>query len=117
MNANEIVEAVENKLEYVEMKHILRVLEQCGGNRTYASETLGISIRTLRLKIVKYRRMGIDTLDHSSRIHSGRKHARKTSKIGNGNLFFLIGLLIGSCYSYLCNAMVKTWKKIEDKCQ
>lgn len=39
----------------VEKNHILRVLESSGGNRTRASETLGISIRTLRNKLQEYR--------------------------------------------------------------
>jgi DNA-binding NtrC family response regulator len=42
-------------LSEVEKNHILRVLESSGGNRTRASETLGISIRTLRNKLQEYR--------------------------------------------------------------
>jgi DNA-binding NtrC family response regulator len=42
-------------LAEVEKNHILRVLESSGGNRTRASETLGISIRTLRNKLQEYR--------------------------------------------------------------
>lgn len=41
-------------LDLIEKAHILKVLKKCGGNRTLASRVLGISIRTLRNKILKY---------------------------------------------------------------
>ena len=60
--ANSTVSAAESgtanvgmPLSEVEKNHILRVLESSGGNRTRASETLGISIRTLRNKLQEYR--------------------------------------------------------------
>ena len=46
---------VELPLAEIEKKHILRVLEACGDNRTRAAEALGISIRTLRNKLQEYR--------------------------------------------------------------
>src|SRR5271165_6950438 len=41
-------------LEDVERAHILRVLEECGGNQTHAAETLGIDRVTLHHKLKKY---------------------------------------------------------------
>lgn len=38
----------------LEKRHILRVLEACGDNRTHAAKHLGISIRTLRNKLNEY---------------------------------------------------------------
>ncbi len=46
---------VDLPLAEIEKKHILRVLESCGDNRTRAAEALGISIRTLRNKLQEYR--------------------------------------------------------------
>jgi DNA-binding protein Fis len=42
-------------LAEVERHHILTVLEQMGGNRTKAAAALGISIRTMRNKLKKYK--------------------------------------------------------------
>ncbi len=44
-------------LEEIEKEHILRVLNETGGNKSRASEILGINRKTLRLKLKKY---GID---------------------------------------------------------
>lgn len=41
-------------LSDLEKNHILRTLDQCGGNRTHAARKLGISIRTLRNKLNEY---------------------------------------------------------------
>ena len=46
-------------LQDVEREAILRTLELCGGNRTHASQQLGISIRTLRNRLREYRNEGI----------------------------------------------------------
>lgn len=43
------------RLDELEQKHILRVLETTGGNRNEAAERLGISVRTLRNKLNEYR--------------------------------------------------------------
>ncbi|HOW68579.1 MAG TPA: sigma-54 dependent transcriptional regulator [Candidatus Paceibacterota bacterium] len=43
-------------LSDIEKRHILRVLEQCRGNRTHAAKILDISIRTLRNKLNDYRK-------------------------------------------------------------
>ena len=42
-------------LSEVERDHIIRSLEQNGGNRTRTAEMLDISIRTLRNKLNEYR--------------------------------------------------------------
>ena len=42
----------------VERELILETLVSCGGNRTYASDILGISVRTLRNKLVQYGESG-----------------------------------------------------------
>ena len=41
-------------LKEVEKRHILSTLKTCQGNRTYAAERLGISVRTLRNKLKTY---------------------------------------------------------------
>ena len=46
-------------LRELERQAILRTLELCSGNRTHASERLGISIRTLRNRIREYRQEGV----------------------------------------------------------
>ena len=42
------------KLDDVEKDLILGTLTRCGGNRTWASDILGISVRTLRNKLQRY---------------------------------------------------------------
>ncbi len=49
VNANDLV-----PLDEHEKRHILLVLDHCGGNRTHAAKKLGISIRTLRNKLNEY---------------------------------------------------------------
>jgi DNA-binding NtrC family response regulator len=46
--------AEERSLDEVEKGHILRVLEECGGNQTRAAEVLGIDRVTLHHKLKKY---------------------------------------------------------------
>jgi DNA-binding NtrC family response regulator len=46
-------------LEEMERRLILKSLRSTGGNRTKASELLGISVRTLRNKLNEYRLQGI----------------------------------------------------------
>lgn len=45
---------VGRKLEDVERDLILKTLARCGGNRTWAADILGISVRTLRNKLLRY---------------------------------------------------------------
>lgn len=45
---------VGRKLDDVERDLILGTLARCGGNRTWASDILGISVRTLRNKMLQY---------------------------------------------------------------
>ncbi|OGO77429.1 MAG: hypothetical protein A2Y23_08415 [Clostridiales bacterium GWB2_37_7] len=52
-NANTLDETVDN----AEKSAIIKILRECDGNRTHASEKLGISRRSLHRKILKY---GID---------------------------------------------------------
>jgi two-component system response regulator HydG len=42
-------------LAEVERRHILRVLEECGGNQTTAARILGLARRTLHRKLLEYR--------------------------------------------------------------
>lgn len=42
------------KLDDVERDMIIGTLARCGGNRTWASDILGISVRTLRNKMIQY---------------------------------------------------------------
>ena len=42
------------KLDDVERDLIMGTLTRCGGNRTWAAEILGISVRTLRNKMIQY---------------------------------------------------------------
>ncbi len=42
------------KLNDVERDLIIGTLARCGGNRTWAAEILGISVRTLRNKMIQY---------------------------------------------------------------
>jgi DNA-binding NtrC family response regulator len=50
-------------LEELEMEVIMAALYHNHGNRTKASEELGIAIRTMRNKIVKYRKQGHKVLE------------------------------------------------------
>jgi DNA-binding NtrC family response regulator len=43
-------------LSEIERRHILLVLDRCGGNKTRASEVLGITVRTLYNRLDEYRR-------------------------------------------------------------
>ncbi len=43
----------------VEKRMIMKSLERTGGNRTQASELLGISVRTLRNKLSEYKKQGV----------------------------------------------------------
>ena len=45
---------VGRKLDDVEKDLILGTLARCGGNRTWAADILGISVRTLRNKLQRY---------------------------------------------------------------
>ena len=45
---------VGRKLDDVEKDLILGTLTRCGGNRTWAADILGISVRTLRNKLQRY---------------------------------------------------------------
>ena len=45
---------VGRKLDDVERDLIMGTLARCGGNRTWASDILGISVRTLRNKMIQY---------------------------------------------------------------
>ena len=42
------------KLDDVERDLIIGTLSRCGGNRTWAADILGISVRTLRNKMIQY---------------------------------------------------------------
>jgi DNA-binding protein Fis len=44
----------------MEMQLIIKSLDRTSGNRTKASELLGISVRTLRNKLGEYRKIGLD---------------------------------------------------------
>jgi DNA-binding NtrC family response regulator len=50
-------------LEEVERQAILAVLDRTGGNQSQAARVLGISDRTLRERIRKYRRQEVLTAD------------------------------------------------------
>jgi DNA-binding NtrC family response regulator len=52
---NELVTVAE-----MEKRLILRALKRFDGNRTYAAEALGVSLRTMRNKIAEYRGQGTD---------------------------------------------------------
>ena len=45
---------VGRKLDDVERDLIMGTLTRCGGNRTWAADILGISVRTLRNKMIQY---------------------------------------------------------------
>lgn len=45
---------VGRKLDDVERDLIMGTLARCGGNRTWAADILGISVRTLRNKMLQY---------------------------------------------------------------
>lgn len=47
-------------IQEMEMHLIMKSLGQTSGNRTKASELLGISVRTLRNKLSEYRKIGLD---------------------------------------------------------
>jgi len=47
-------------IQEMEMQLIMKSLDKTAGNRTKASELLGISVRTLRNKLGEYRKIGLD---------------------------------------------------------
>ncbi|MGE4442590.1 MAG: sigma 54-interacting transcriptional regulator [Desulfomicrobium sp.] len=47
-------------IQEMEMRLIIKSLDKTAGNRTKASELLGISVRTLRNKLGEYRKIGLD---------------------------------------------------------
>jgi DNA-binding NtrC family response regulator len=47
-------------LAAAERKHILMILDICGGNRTRAAGMLDISVRCLRNKLREYREAGLN---------------------------------------------------------
>ncbi|MBN2011717.1 sigma-54-dependent Fis family transcriptional regulator [candidate division KSB1 bacterium] len=49
-----VVPETEVSLRESEMQLILRVLDECGGNKTHAARKLGISVRTIRNKLKKF---------------------------------------------------------------
>jgi DNA-binding NtrC family response regulator len=51
---NESVSRLDNIIDNAEKNIILKTLDECGGNRTKASEKLGISRRSLHRKLIKY---------------------------------------------------------------
>ncbi len=53
-NANSVELAPGRSLKEVEKEMILRTLDETGGNRTHAAKILGISRRTLQLKLKEY---------------------------------------------------------------
>ncbi len=53
-NTSSSMEFSEIYLKEMERKMILKTLEETGGNRTRSSDILGISRRTLQLKLKKY---------------------------------------------------------------
>jgi DNA-binding NtrC family response regulator len=55
----EVTDLVGHTVEEVERELILRTLERCRGNRTYASTILGISVRTMRNKLKSFVESGI----------------------------------------------------------
>ena len=46
-------------MEELERMAITKALDQCGGNRTHASDRLGISVRTLQRKLRQYDKEGL----------------------------------------------------------
>ncbi len=54
MSQFDIEPHVGRKLDDVERDLILGTLTRCGGNRTWAADILGISVRTLRNKMLQY---------------------------------------------------------------
>jgi DNA-binding NtrC family response regulator len=47
-------------LEEVEREHLVRVLEECDGNREQAAEVLGIGVATLYRRLKEYREAGLE---------------------------------------------------------
>ena len=51
---NNIAEVLNNAVDFAEKNMIFKVLKECLGNKTRASEVLGISKRTIYRKMAKY---------------------------------------------------------------
>ena len=49
-----IESGIDESMEEVEKRHIMKVLTVCEGNRTHAAEKLGLNVRTLRNKLKQY---------------------------------------------------------------
>ncbi len=58
------VPAVGRTIADMEQELILNTLKEVGGNRTRASELLGVTVRTLRNKLNEYREAGIDVEEY-----------------------------------------------------
>lgn len=61
-------------LEEIERRVIMSRISRCGGNKSAAAETLGVTARTLRNKMDRYRKLGLmnDECDpQHDRFHSG----------------------------------------------
>ena len=58
---------LQDSLRHRECQVILDVLARCGGNRTAAAKTLGISARTLRYKMARLRENGISLPANATR--------------------------------------------------
>lgn len=54
------------RLEDVEREMVLGTLARCGGNRTWAADILGISLRSLRQRLIQYESALVDQNDQTS---------------------------------------------------
>jgi len=73
-NFEVVMECQRQTLAELERTHILAILYGCGGNRTRAAQTLGISVRCLRNKLRQYRADGC-TVPEQSQTRRQRQRA------------------------------------------
>lgn len=60
-------------LDEMERMTIMEVIAHFQGNRTKTAQTLGISLRNLRLKLARYRALGFHVPEHGNSLNQRKR--------------------------------------------